>query len=130
MFFANDKRVCDGALFVCDATSTGLTHQKIPLGEILELMDQKGNGDSSLGIPLLIQPSRHIANQRPNNQEAVYFAQMDMRYDLETIWKKYSRENGGNRIILKVILPSNLVSEINNYLHEKGIDEKFIYPDL
>lgn len=130
LFFANDQRDNDGALFVCDATATGNTHQKIPLGEILRLMDQKGNGGSSLGIPLLIQPPRHIANPRPKNQQAVYFAQIDMRYDLETIWRQYSLENRGSRIVLKIILPSLTVSEINAYLSEKGIDQKFIYPDL
>lgn len=129
MFFANDERDCDGALFICDATATGNTHQKDPFGEILELMDQKGNSGSKLGIPLLIQPPQHIANPRPQNQEVVYFAQMDMRYDLESIWHQYSRENGGNRIILKIIMPLNLSSEICAYLTGKGIDQKYIYPD-
>jgi len=129
MFFANDERDCDGALFICDATATGSTHQKVPFGEILELMDKKGNGGSKLGIPLLIQPPKHIANPRPQNQEVVYFAQMDMRYDLEAIWQQYSRENGGKRIILKIIMPLNLTSEICAYLSDKGIDQKYIYPD-
>ncbi len=129
MYFANDERNCDGALFICDATATGNTHQKVMFGEILELMDQKGNGGSKLGIPLLIQPPKHIANPRPQNQEVVYFAQMDMRYDLEATWQQYSRENGGNRIILKIIMPLKLTSEICAYLSDKGIDQKYIYPD-
>ena len=130
LFFANGQRDNDGALFVCDATATGNTHQKRPLGEILDIMDREGNWGSSLGIPLLIQPLRNLAYPRPKNQQAVYFAQMDMRYDLETIWKQYSLENGGDRIILKIILPPHTISEIDAYLSEKGIDDKFIYPDL
>jgi len=129
LFFANNKRDDDGALFVCDATATGNTHQKIHLGEILELMDKKGNSNGALGIPLIIHPPRHIANKRPENQKAVYFAQVDMRYDLETVWKHYSSENSGDQIILKIILPSTLIAEIDSYLQNKGIDEDYIYPD-
>ena len=129
LFFANNEQVNDAALFVCDATATGNTHQKIQFGEVLELMDKRGNSNSALGIPLMINPPRQIANQRSDNQEAVYFSQMDMRFDLETTWKDYQFDNGGDQIILKIILPSILAQEINRYLHGKGIDEDFIYPD-
>ena len=129
LFFANDGRDSDGALFICNATATGKTHQKEPFGRILELMYEKGNNGNQLGVPLLIQPPRHIANPRPINQKAVYFAQMDMRYDLESIWHRCSKENGENPIVLKIELPFSLVSEINSYLSDKGIDRNFIYPD-
>jgi hypothetical protein len=128
LFFANKQRTEQGAIFVCDASATGKTLQKIPYGDILDLMNKKGNSGERLGIPLLIQPGRHIANPRPKNQEAVYFAQMDMRYDLEAIWRQCERENG-ERIILKILLPISTIDTIEHYLKQKGIDAQFIYPD-
>lgn len=127
LFFANDGRSTDGALFICDATATGNTHQKVPFGEILDLMDQKGNGLEALGVPLLVQPGRHIANPRPANQQAVYFAQIDLRYDLEWIWRYYEKD-AVEKVVLKIELPETTVEEIDRYLKQKGIDSDFIYP--
>ncbi len=67
--------------------------------------------------------------KRQENQEAVYFAQVDIRYGLETMWERYSSENDGDQIILKMILPSTLIEEIDSYLHKKDINEDYIYPD-
>lgn len=128
LFFANENRTTDGALFICDASATGKTHQKMPYGAILDLMDQKGNGGEALGVPLLVQPGRHIANPRPRNQEAVYFAQMDMRYDLERIWRRYERDSD-NKVILKIVIPKDAKGGIEKYLLDKSIDSQFIYPD-
>tara|TARA_R110000787_G_scaffold230745_1_gene338230 strand:+ start:111 stop:968 length:858 start_codon:yes stop_codon:yes gene_type:complete len=129
LYFANEDRDSDGALFICDATATGNTHQKEPFGKILELMDEKGNNGSQLGVPLLIQPPKHISNPRPNNQQAIYFAQMDMRYDLELIWNQYSKIKGSSPVVLKIELPLSLMPEIASHLSGKGMDKQFIYPD-
>ena len=128
LFFANDGRSDDGAIFVCDASATGKTHQTISYGAVIDLMNEKGNSGELLGVPLLVQPPRHIHNPRPKNQQATYFAQMDMRYDLERIWRQCER-GGEDKIILKIILPKETISDISAYLQDKGIDGKFIYPD-
>ncbi|MGJ8671160.1 MAG: hypothetical protein ACSHXK_16875 [Oceanococcus sp.] len=128
LFFANDGRSDEGAIFVCDASATGKTHQKISYGTVIDLMNEKGNRGEMLGAPLLVQPPRHIRNPRPKNQQATYFAQMDMRYDLEHIWRQCER-GVEDKIILKIILPKETISDISAYLYDKGIDGKFIYPD-
>ena len=130
LYFANENRTGDGALFVCDATATGKTLQKIPLGAVLDKMNAIGNSGKALGVPLLFHPGKQIANQRPKNQQAVYFAQMDLRYDLQQIWELYEREQKAEPTYIKIILPAGIIDEINSYLMEKRIDSKFIYPDL
>lgn len=85
LYFANENRVGEGAIYVCDATATGKTLQVVPVAQILGIMRDIGNTGAPLGAPLLFCPPRQIFNLRPKNQQVVYFAQMDLRYDLETI---------------------------------------------
>lgn len=128
--FANENRKTDGALFVCDASATGKTLQKIKLGAILDKMKAVGNSGKSLGVPLLFHPGNQIANPRPKNQQAVYFAQMDLRYDLQYMWNLYEMENGSESICLKLILPVDTVRDIEIYLRDQKIDSQYLYPDL
>ena len=129
LYFANERREAAGALFVCDATATGKTLQVVPVVEILaKLRGQVMNGLSN-GRPLLFSPSRQIAYQRAKNQQAVYFAQMELRLDLLELWRLQEQEMDGDVIAVKIVLPSGSQEECANYLKSKRVDESFVYPD-
>ena len=129
LYFANNNRCGEHAVFVCDATATGKTLQTIPVGKILAKMKRVGNSGQPLGIPLLFSPPKQILCKRAKNQQAVYFAQMDLRFDLETLWRKVENEKGGETILVKLILPSTTENETMKYLSDRGISESFLYPD-
>lgn len=130
LFFANQSRVKEGAVFVCDSTATGKTLQTAPLGAILDQMNEIGNSGKQLGFPLMFCPKRQIANERARNQKAIYFAQMDLRYDLETIWKMQEQSNGNETIVAKIVLPEDTQKKIEKHLISRSITEKYIYPDM
>lgn len=129
LYFANEDREGQGAIFVCDATATGKTLQTIPVADILAKVRMRMVQGLSNGVPLLFSPKRQIAYQRAKNQQAVYFAQMDLRLDLQERWRIQEQANLGETITVKVILPSGSEQECNDYLASKGIDRTFIYPD-
>lgn len=129
LFFANEDRTDEGAVFVCDATATGKTLQILPVVDILnkvrlQLLQNNGNG-----APLLFSPPRQILNQRAKNQQAVYFAQMEMRFDMLEMWRKVESRTPSERICIKIVLPKGTESEASVYLASRGIDRNFIYPD-
>lgn len=129
LYFANERRKDSGALFVCDATATGKTLQVVPVAKILaKLRDQVMNGLPN-GRPLLFSPSRQIAYQRAKNQQAVYFAQMELRLDLLELWRLQEQEMPDEAIVLKMVLPPGSQKECAAYLESKGIDESFVYPE-
>jgi hypothetical protein len=128
LYFANDGRSGDGALYVCDATATGKTLQVIPVGEILEKMNKDGNSGKALGVPLMFYPAKQVLNQKAKNQQAVYFAQMELRVDLETIWREREKQLQDETIILKLVLPAGTESQAAEYLSQKGITAEFLYP--
>jgi hypothetical protein len=129
LYFANDNRDGDGAVYICDATATGKTRQIIPVGRILEKMDEDGNAGKALGVPLMFHPTHQILNQRAKNQQAIYFAQMDLRVDLETIWREQEKMLGNKTIVIKLVLPGGTESEAKEYLLGKGITSEFLYPN-
>lgn len=117
--FANENRNGDGSLYICDATATGKTLQVIPVGKILEKMDENGNGEKALGIPLIFSPARQILNRRAKNQQAIHFAQMELRVDLETIWREQEKQLRNETIVLKLVLPSGSEPQVEEYLLRK-----------
>lgn len=130
IYFANESRNGAGAVYMCDATATGKTLQVLAVGEILDKMSELGRASKPLGAPLLFSPPKQIANLRPKNQQAVYFAQMDLRYDLETIWRLHEVELRDEKILIKLVLPIGSKVEVDEYLGEKGISTSFIDPDI
>lgn len=129
LFFGNDRRDGEGALFVCDATATGKTLQKLPVVEILrKVREQFMRGDPT-GLPLLFSPPKQIANERAKNQQAVYFAQMELRLDLLESWRLLEASKNDESIILKMILPAGTEGDTRKYLEAKGVTDSFIYPD-
>lgn len=129
LYFANENRVGAGAVFICDATATGKTLQVVPVAQILSKMREIGNSGVALGVPLLFCPPRQIFNPRPKNQQVVYFAQMDLRCDLETIWRLREAELESETIVFKLILPAGSESITRKYLDDKGLNRAFMFPD-
>jgi len=128
LYFANDKRAGDGAINICDATATGKTLQVVSVESILDKMHEEGNAGKALGVPLMFHPGRQIKHQRANNQQAIYFAQMDLRVDLEIIWREQEKLLENETIILKLVLPSGTESQVNEYLSGKSITADFLFP--
>jgi len=146
LFFANfhsdehsiSERNTDGTLFICDKTVAGKclmreeSNEAIRVEKIIELMREKNNtpeNDEGFGCPLLFYPPRQIYCQRADNQEAAYWAQMDLRYDLEYIWSL--KEKDGERhdyILRKLILPCESQKECADYLCGKGITHSYLFP--
>jgi hypothetical protein len=129
LYFANENRTGDGAIYCCDATATGKTLQVIPVGEIISKMREIGNAGVPLGAPLMFCPPRQIFNPRPKTQQVVYFAQMDLRYDLETIWRVRETELEEETIVFKLVLPASSAAATNEYLVAIGLNRAFIFPD-
>ncbi|WP_141397534.1 FRG domain-containing protein [Polaromonas sp. AER18D-145] len=129
LFFGNDGRDGEGALFVCDATATGETLQVLPVVEILrKVREQFMRGEPS-GLPLLFSPPKQIANERARNQQAVYFAQMELRLDMLESWRLLESSKDDDSIILKIVLPRGTEGDLRKYLEAKSITEPFVYPD-
>ncbi len=129
LYFANERRESAGSLFICDATATGKTLQVIPVAEILAKVRKQVMNGIPNGSPLLFSPKRQIAYRRAKNQQAVYFAQMDLRVDLLELWRLQEQERPEEVIAVKIVLPPGSQQECAAYLASKGIDEAFIYPD-
>jgi hypothetical protein len=129
LYFANEERVGEGAIFVCDGTATGRTLQIVPVIDILnKIREQFMRGEAS-GMPLLFSPPRQIANERAKNQQAVYFAQMELRLDMLEAWRLQESSLTDETIILKLVLPKGSEADVATYLKQKGIVQDFIYPD-
>jgi hypothetical protein len=129
LFFANEVRTGNGAVFVCDATATGKTLQILPVIEILNKVRVQLIQGQSNGAPLLFSPPKQILNQRAKNQQAVYFAQMEMRVDMLEIWRLSQSNVPDETICIKVVLPKGTEFETQEYLVKRTIDKNFIYPD-
>ena len=129
LFFANDGRDGRGALFVCDATATGKTLQTLPVIEILKKVREQLMQGMANGSPLLFSPSRQIANQRAKNQQAVYFAQMELRMDMLELWRMQEDQNPNETIVVKLVLPNGSEADLARYLSQKGINHPFVFPD-
>ena len=129
LFFANEDRVDTGAVFVCDATATGKTLQILPVVDILTKVRTQLLQGQSNGMPLLFSPSKQILNQRAKNQQAVYFAQMEMRVDMLEIWRLAESNTPAKTICIKFVLPKDTELEVQRHLADRQINRDFIYPD-
>lgn len=130
LFFANDSRSGEGALWICDATATGKTlHQQMTVGEILAQMEEQTRDNASLGIPLIFHPQRQLAQERATNQSAVYIAQMDLRVDAAEVWDNLQGSRN-ERILIKLVLPAGTTQECERHLQQRGITRRFLFPDL
>ncbi len=130
IFFANQSRSGEGALWIYDKCVIPKSLMVKKTLEIINLMDEKGNSHQpqSLGAPCIICPAKQIKHLTASRQDAIYLSQMDMRYDLCQFWLKHEKE-WGERTFIKLILPNETTEQFNKYLLDKGIDEKFIFPN-
>lgn len=127
LYFANEAREGEGAVWILDATATGKTLQIIKVAEILKKMGKFGRKDRSLGVPLLFHPKKQLPHKRATNQEPIYIAQMDLRVDLSEVWGNLSTRD--KRIFVKLVLPVGTHEECSRYLEEKGLNREFLFPD-
>jgi hypothetical protein len=127
IYFANESRADEGALWILDATATGKTLQVVKVAEILKKMGKLGRSDKSLGVPLLFYPNKQLAHKRAKNQEPVYIAQMDLRVDLSEVWANLHKPD--ERIFIKLILPAGTNEECVQYLQDRGMNREFLFPD-
>lgn len=129
LYFANERRSGTGAVFVCDATATGKTLQHLPVIEILATLRTQLLRGQANGQPLLFAPKKQIANPRPKNQAAVYFAQLELRLDLQEQWRLKEASQPDEAILVKLLLPGDSEAECARYLESRGVTASFIYPD-
>lgn len=129
LYFANNRRTSEGVIFVCDATATGKTLQTVSVAEILAKLRAHQSSGQANGLPLLFCPKKQIAYGRGKNQQAVYFAQMEMRRDLAEQWRLQEASNPDSTILVKVVLPKGTTSACDAYLAGRGINAAHIYPD-
>ena len=106
IYFANDARNGEGALWIADVTATGKTLQIIKVREILQKMADAGERDESLGLPLIFYPNKQLIQKRATNQAPVYIAQMDLRADLSEVWNNLQIDKQGEKIFVKIVLPT------------------------
>ena len=136
LFFANydsnehyiRSRQTDGALFICDKTATGGTRQIITVEEIMNKMVAFYQENLAAGVPLLFYPEKQIHNQRANNQDVVCWAQMDLRYDLEYMWKLQENTDKAGYIFIKLILPYESKNECAEYLVNQKVTHSYLFP--
>jgi hypothetical protein len=131
IYFSNYDRSGDGAVWACDATLTGKTHQTRPVTEIFDKIKEKILNNESIGLPLIFHPQKQIVSERASNQGSVYFAQMDLRVDLSEIWSLYEREQKiDENVFIKLVLPATVSNEeCKKWLKEKGVTRRFLFPD-
>jgi len=128
IYFANDRRIGAGAVWVCDLVETGKTLQVKKMGEILALMQEKNFSSTPAGVPLIFHPKLQALHPRAVAQLPVYIAQMDYRADLADAWITQEAELVDRQIFIKLILPNGSQSACHQYLAEKGITREVIYP--
>ena len=113
--------------FFLDATATGKVPQTKSVEEILKTVEA-GLYDQLRSLPLLFSPSKQTHMARAKVQKAQHFAQMDMRFDLEGVWRML-KLSFGRRVLLKIILPAGSNDLFSNYLQNKDLTEQFVIPD-
>jgi hypothetical protein len=128
LYFANDLRTDAGAIFICDATATGKTLQVVTVAEILSKMRDQMLAGFANGVPLLFSPKKQIAYARAKNQQAVYFAQMELRLDLLEQWRLQERSQPDSTIVVKIVIPDGTTEVCAAYLSGKGVTKDYIFP--
>jgi len=127
LYFANESRKGEGALWICDATATGKTLQVLPVENIMRRMAELGERDTPLGVPLIFHPKRQIEGSKP---ECNLHGAMDLRVDLSEVWNNLHEQNDNGEVIFyKLILPTATTAECHEYLMNKGITEPFLFPE-
>lgn len=117
----------DEALWIYDATSTGSILQKKKLGEIITMMENDEFLNGTKTFPLLFHPLNQTIQSRSTNQDPIYIAQMDFRYDLADIWGSYEDQHQ-KKVFIKLIVPEKAKVKAAEYLEAKNVTEEYVYP--
>ena len=124
----NNSLYSDAVVHIYNSINTPNVVQIKKLEEFYTLMDNEDYQNCVLGtLPIIFHPKKLIKDERASNQKSIYVAQMDFRYDLIDVWKRYEKEIGAE-VISKIIIPNNLKEECREYLQSKGYNDSFIYP--
>jgi hypothetical protein len=128
----NNRRRCrqtPGAVWLCDPVATGRVLQIRTVEDLLLLMRDNGfRLKAERTLPLIFHPSRRKPMLRASHQKAVYFSQMNFRYDLADVWCSIE-DHGGPSVFRKLILTESLLQDAVQYLESHGIMEEYVYPD-
>ncbi len=127
LFFMNYQCEGDGAIYICNASATGKTKHD-NYGLVMDKMLKANNRGEPFGCPIFIHPPVQTHDERVMRQNAVYCAQMDMRYSLDEIWSNQEIEMGNTCIYKKLILKSGTQKIIDEYLASKGVDCSYLFP--
>lgn len=135
IYFANENNKdhdIEGAIWIFDATATGsVLHQDMKVFEIMNLVQESVQNFKAPGLPLIFCPRKQIQCERSKNQDAIYVAQMDLRFDLFEHWEYFRKINHIQELVaLKLILPRGSQKACEDLLLSKGINTKYVYPDL
>ena len=134
VYFTNENRRNndEGAVWICDIDAIGaIVHQEMTVGAIIELFREAILIDYSTGLPLIFHPKKQLACERARNQDAIYVAQMDLRWDLAETFINFERtQQLTERTFLKLVLPKGSKEECDQWLEHEGITKSYIYPDL
>ena len=131
-YFANENRQPEatGAVFIADIDAMGsVLHRDIKVEKMLALLEEAIYRERAAGCPLVFHPRDQILQQRAKNQDAVYIAQMDLRYDLTELWVKMMEGNEEDLFFIKLALPSGTVNECSGWLNKEGITREWLFPD-
>lgn len=118
----------NGALWIYDAVSTGKTLQTKKLDEIMAMMENTEflNGDKT--FPLIFHPTTQTIQSRSKDQDPIYIAQMDFRYDLADIWANYEYHHK-KKVFIKLILPEDMKGKAAQYLESINVVDESVYPE-
>ena len=73
--------------------------EAIRVEKVINTMVEALNKNSRPGGPVLFYPPNQKLMPRANNQDVVYWAQVDLGYDLEYIWKLQENSSNKNQYI-------------------------------
>ena len=104
------------------------TGESIRMEEVIDKMAEALNENKGAGCPLLFYPPVQDLIPRANNQDVVYWAQVDLRYDLEYIWKLQENDADEEQyIFIKLILPLESQKECAKYLISQQITHNYLF---
>ena len=109
-----------------------LDDNPIKVQEIINLMIEKNNKNQAFGVPLLFYPKEQLYCERANRQGAIYWAQMDLRFNLGDIWKLQEQDDGINEtVFVKLVLPNGTQDTCVDYLNALSppITYQHLFPD-
>jgi hypothetical protein len=137
LFFANRNRErgSEGALFVVRPTATGKSlvrgsNSLEAIHQNLQRPWRRFPNRPFYGPPQWIKPYgnlRNVHDPKPHRQEAEYWVQRDLSRDFEIHWQQLWRQTG-HRPYIKLVLPIDSASWLDQYLADNSIHGSYLFP--